>query len=324
MNYLKHDVLRLAATYLAIIMIMSIGFSFLLFGVSRDELGRRPREFAPDSPFSGNSMQQYFDQREQESRQTLLIDLVLANVGMLLFGGVISYLLAERTLRPIEQNMAAQAQFVSDASHELRTPLTALRTANEVALRSKTLKLKEAKEVIRENVDDISRLQGLADSMLGLLREDQPIQRTSVDLATVVADAMNNVAPQALRKHIEIIDEVPRITVRGERQLLGSLVTILLDNSVKYSHTPSVIRVAAQASGQKVQLRVSDEGVGMSRETIANVFTRFYRADSARSTEGYGLGLAIAEKIVHQHGGTIRVESQLGKGTTVTVVLPKT
>ena len=324
MNYLKHDVLRLAATYLAIIMIMSIGFSFLLFGVSRDELGRRPREFAPNSPFSGNSMQQYFDQREQESRQTLLIDLVLANVGMLLFGGVISYLLAERTLRPIEQNMAAQAQFVSDASHELRTPLTALRTANEVALRSKTLKLKEAKEVIRENVDDISRLQGLADSMLGLLREEQPIQRTSVDLATVVADAMNNVAPQALRKHIEIIDEVPRITVRGERQLLGSLVTILLDNSVKYSHTPSVIRVAAQASGQKVQLRVSDEGVGMSRETIANVFTRFYRADSARSTEGYGLGLAIAEKIVHQHGGTIRVESQLGKGTTVTVVLPKT
>ena len=324
MNYLKHDVLRLAATYLAIIMIMSIGFSFLLFGVSRDELGRRPREFAPDSPFSGNSMQQYFDQREQESRQTLLIDLVLANVGMLLFGGVISYLLAERTLRPIEQNMAAQAQFVSDASHELRTPLTALRTANEVALRSKTLKLKEAKEVIRENVDDISRLQGLADSMLGLLREEQPIQRTSVDLATVVADAMNNVAPQALRKHIEIIDEVPRITVRGERLLLGSLVTILLDNSVKYSHTPSVIRVAAQASGQKVQLRVSDEGVGMSRETIANVFTRFYRADSARSTEGYGLGLAIAEKIVHQHGGTIRVESQLGKGTTVTVVLPKT
>ena len=324
MNYLKHDVLRLAATYLAIIMIMSIGFSFLLFGVSLDELGRRPRGFAPDSPFSGNSMQQYFDQREQESRQTLLIDLVLANVGMLLFGGVISYLLAERTLRPIEQNMAAQAQFVSDASHELRTPLTALRTANEVALRSKTLKLKEAKEVIRENVDDISRLQGLADSMLGLLREEQPIQRTSVDLATVVADAMNNVAPQALRKHIEIIDEVPRITVRGERQLLGSLVTILLDNSVKYSHTPSVIRVAAQASGQKVQLRVSDEGVGMSRETIANIFTRFYRADSARSTEGYGLGLAIAEKIVHQHGGTIRVESQLGKGTTVTVVLPKT
>ena len=324
MNYLKHDVLRLAVTYLAIIMIMSIGFSFLLFGVSLDELGRRPREFVPDSPFSGNSMQQYFDQREQESRQTLLIDLVLANVGMLLFGGVISYLLAERTLRPIEQNMAAQAQFVSDASHELRTPLTALRTANEVALRSKTLKLKEAKEVIRENVDDISRLQGLADSMLGLLREEQPIQRTSVDLATVVADAMNNVAPQALRKHIEIIDEVPRITVRGERQLLGSLVTILLDNSVKYSHTPSVIRVAAQASGQKVQLRVSDEGVGMSRETIANVFTRFYRADSARSTEGYGLGLAIAEKIVHQHGGTIRVESQLGKGTTVTVVLPKT
>lgn len=324
MNYLKHDVLRLAATYLAIIMIMSIGFSFLLFGVSRDELGRRPREFAPDSPFSGNSMQQYFDQREQESRQTLLIDLVLANVGMLLFGGVISYLLAERTLRPIEQNMAAQAQFVSDASHELRTPLTALRTANEVALRSKTLKLKEAKEVIRENVDDISRLQGLADSMLGLLREEQPIQRTSVDLATVVADAMNNVAPQALRKHIEIIDEVPRFTVRGERQLLGSLVTILLDNSVKYSHSQSVIRVAAQASGHKVQLRVSDEGVGMSRETIANVFTRFYRADSARSTEGYGLGLAIAEKIAHQHGGTIRVESQLGKGTTVTVVLPKT
>ena len=152
MNYLKHDVLRLAATYLAIIMIMSIGFSFLLFGVSRDELGRRPREFGPDSPFSGNSMQQYFDQREQESRQTLLIDLVLANVGMLLFGGVISYLLAERTLRPIEQNMAAQAQFVSDASHELRTPITAMRAETELTLTEPKLTLAQAKKQLESNI----------------------------------------------------------------------------------------------------------------------------------------------------------------------------
>ena len=231
MKYLKADVLRLAGTYLAIIMTMSIGFSLILFNASTHELGRRPHDMGPTSPFRGDRIQEYFETREQESRQAIIIDLLLANIAMLVVGGLISYLLAERSLRPIEHNMAAQAQFVSDASHELRTPLTALRTANEVALRNTTLKLADAKQVIQENIDDIARLQGLTDSMLGLLKDDTNVAIQSVELQLVVGDAMNIVAPLAIKKDISIDDQTSPVVVRADHQSMVQLLTILLDSS---------------------------------------------------------------------------------------------
>ncbi len=322
MKYLKKDVLRLAGTYLAIIMTMSIGFSILLFSASTHELGRRPHDMDLGSPFRGDRVQQYFEMREQESRRIIIVELLLANFAMLTIGGLMSYLLAERTLRPIEHNMAAQAQFVSDASHELRTPLTALRTANEVALRSKTLKLRDARQVFQENIDDIARLQGLTDSMLGLVRDDLHTSTHDVNLQAVVSDAMNLVAPLALQKSIAIDDRSRPIIVRADHQSLVQLLTILLDNAIKYSNDTSTIQIVATTKGKKAFLSVRDEGIGMDAATAEQAFARFYRAETARNSAGYGLGLAIAKKIVSQAAGTISVDSTPGKGSTFTVILP--
>ncbi len=323
MKYLKKDVLRLAATYLTIIMVMSIGFSIIFYTVSTRELERRPRG-GPDLMLdSGASLQQYFDQREQESRAILALDLAIINIIAFIVGGLLSYLLAERTLRPIEENMEAQAQFVSDASHELRTPLTALRTANEVALRNKQLKLADAKKVIAENVEDIARLQSLTDSMLGLIREDHnDVMSERVLLAAVVSDAMNLVVPKALAKDITIEDSGKSLWVRGDQQQLVQLLTILMDNAIKYSPVRSMVHVSVHTKGKMAILTVKDEGVGMSSETQQQIFTRFYRADQSRSvTHGYGLGLSIAKKIVEAHKGTIHVTSQEGSGSIFTVEL---
>lgn len=331
MKHLKHDVLRLAGTYLIIIMTMSIVFSVIFYSTAANELDRRPREL-PSSALStyqiqnGGDFRDYLTQRADEGRASLLAELIIINILMLGIGALISYLLAERTLKPIEDNMEAQSQFVSDASHELRTPLTAIRTSNEVALRNKKLTLVEARELLDENVQDVARLQDLTDSMLGLLKDDdKTLLKQDVDLQSALSDAMNAVVPQALAKHITIEDSVAHVTFQGNPQAITQLATILLDNAVKYSPEHATIAVGSQQTTRTVMLIVRDQGIGMDEETIDQIFTRFYRADKARTlqgTKGYGLGLAIAKKIVDAHGGKIHVESVLEQGTTFRVELP--
>ena len=113
--------------------------------------------------------------------------------------------------------MAAQSRFVSDASHELRTPLTALLTANEVAARNTKLTLAQAKRVIADNVSDVTRLQTLANSMLGLLKDDDAtIAKAPVSLQAVVNRAMNLVVAQAVEKNIAVEDETIELTLLGD------------------------------------------------------------------------------------------------------------
>lgn len=330
MKHLKHDVLRLTGTYLIIIMTMSIVFSAIFYGTASRELDRRPRGNGPGASSlvvpGGGDIDDYLTQRAEEGRASLLGQLIIINVMMLAVGSLISYLLAERTLKPIEENMEAQTQFVSDASHELRTPLTAVRTMNEVALRDKKLTIAQARQVIEENIQDVTRLQDLTDSMLGLLRDDdKTLLQQTVDLQLAVSDAMNAVVPQALEKHITIEDSVEHTNFQGNPQAIMQLATILLDNAVKYSPKKSTISVTSAHTTRQIILSVSDQGIGMDKETVDQMFTRFYRADKARTqqgTKGYGLGLSIAKKIVDAHGGKIHVESTLGKGTTFRIELP--
>jgi len=326
MKHLKQDVLRLTGTYLAIIMAMSVGFSVIFYSVSMRELDRRPHaisltDIAPD-PDTQLTFNDYLSNRADEARTSLLVDLVLVNLMALISGGILSYLLAQYTLRPIEENMEAQAQFVSDASHELRTPLTALRTANEVALRDKKLKLADARAVIADNIEDITRLQSLADSMLGLLRDDTAGFQADVSLPDVVSEAMNIVVSQAQAKNISVEDATGDTVLYGNARSLTQLLTILLDNAIKYSPKGSAVHVVSEVQGRSLILSVKDEGVGMNEEAVKNAFTRFYRAEESRSTAGYGLGLSIAKKITEAHHGKIAIESVVGEGSTFTVTLP--
>ena len=219
--------------------------------------------------------------------------------------------------------MAAQSRFVSDASHELRTPLTALLAANEVASMNPKLTLKQAKQVITDNVDDVKRLQKLTNSMLGLLKEDKlEIQKGKVGLQSVIARAMNLVVNQALAKDIAIDDKTKNFLLLGDRQSLEQLFTILLDNAIKYSNKGGTITISSSKKGKHVSVAIADVGIGMSDEVKSQIFTRFYRAEESRTTAGYGLGLSIAERIIRAHGGRINVDSEQNVGSTFTVILP--
>jgi two-component system sensor histidine kinase CiaH len=332
---------RLALSYLAIIMLMSIGFSVVFYNTSAHELGRPiPQESSDNSGRGSNSghssddhpryvydpqFEAFLQQRADEGRRALLIRLTYLNVLALLGGSALSYYLARRTLKPIEENMESQAQFVSDASHELRTPLTALQTTNEVALRKPKLSAIDTKDLLLHNVAEVAKLQALTNGLLRLARPDSNhIVRSSISLQAVASDAMNALIAAAQAKQIVVEDSVPDIKVLGDTQALGQVVVILLDNAIKYSPEGSTIKLGGAQHGKFGVLTIQDEGQGIAAKDLPHIFDRFYRADQSRDkqkVDGYGIGLALAKKITEQLGGEITATSIEDKGSNFAVKL---
>lgn len=331
---LKATTTRLALSYLAIIMVMSIGFSVVFYHTSSRELGRQIPPASAFREFSGNRLTvnyspqvtSFFEDRIAQGRQNLLIRLFVLNMTALAGGSVVSYYLARRTLQPIEENMEAQAQFVSDASHELRTPLTALQTLNEVAMRRPKISTHEAKDLLRQNIEEVIKLQTLTDGLLRLAQRDGVQLKLAPVLAhEIVADAINAVMDSAQAKDMTIAETVPKIKLLADQPGLTRVLVILLDNAIKYSPEHSAITIDGSQQGKTALITIRDEGTGISAEDLPHIFDRFYRADQSRSTQhshGYGIGLALAKKIIDQHNGEIIASSMPGKGSSFTVKVP--
>lgn len=319
---------RLALSYLAIIMAMSIGFSIVFYNTSARELGRGapPTELIRQTFINQPEFNVFLEQRAAEGRRSLLTNLALLNLLALGAGAYVSYAMARKTLEPIEQAMESQSRFASDASHELRTPLAAIQAENEVALRKSNLTLSRAKELLQSNLEEAGKLRDLAEGLLQLTRaENATVTRTPVQLSDIITAAINRIVQPAQEKEMSVEDSIQDATLHGDKQLLTQAIVILLDNAIKYSPPKTTIRLLTETSGKTVAITVSDEGPGITATDQTYIFERFYRADPSRSTQntpGYGLGLSIAQKIVELHHGEISVTSTIGKGAAFTIKLP--
>lgn len=320
--------LQLAASYLLIIMIMSISFSVVLYHTSANEIGRQlpPHSlYDPDADY--DRFDEFFNNRISRGQHDLLTEFIALNVGVLVAGAFVSYVLARRTLEPIEEAIEAQSRFAADASHELRTPLAAIQAENEVALRNPKLTLGRAKALLASNLEEVTRLQALAEALLKLAREDEPatLPLKPVNMSEVVSNAVNHCLKAAQVKHLTIDDQVPNLTALSDHRAVQQIVNVLLDNAVKYSPNHSTIAVTGQADGHHIVVAVADQGSGIGEDDLPHIFERFYRADQSRTSQqvgGYGLGLALADKLADQLGATIGVDSTVGTGSTFTLTLP--
>jgi len=328
--------IKLTLLYLIIIMAISVFFSTSLYQVSTNEIGRGMRrqqtifeELGRPQGFLSN--QEMIEEREKqisESNQRIFWQLLYTNIIILVAGGVISYLFARKTLRPIEEAHEAQSRFTADASHELRSPLAAIKTEIEVTLRGKEITASEARKILESNLEEIEKLSSLTNNLLELTRDNgNSLVREEISLKTVIESARKNISQEAKRKHIELEETIdPDFLVLGHKGSLIQLFTILLDNSIKYSENNKKIIISAERHGHFVVIKIKDEGFGIKGGDLVHIFDRFYRADLSRSKvniEGYGLGLSIAKKIVDTHKGEIKVESEIGKGSVFTIKLPK-
>ena len=325
---IRSAVLKLTFAYLFIIMALSIAFSVTLYHISDGELNRGLRR--PGEPVFRETSYYNFDAfretRLSEGRQNLKSNLVLLNIITFGAGFAASYLLARKTLEPIEEAMESQMRFTADASHELRTPLTAMQTEIEVALRDKNLTKEEAKELLESNLEEVEKLRRLSDGLLRLAQNSgQKLTQSKANVAESIELAVDHVSKQADAKKVTLsfADSI-NATAKGDTGAIAEVVAILLDNAIKYSDQKTTIEVTLKSPNNHVEIRVKDQGVGIAKEDIEHIFDRFYRADSSRTkhdTGGYGLGLSIAKKIVDLHDGVIRVEKTSKKGTTFLVVL---
>lgn len=327
--------LKLAGLYLAIIMAISIFFSATIYQVSVQELERGLRRPLPAFNVGGSGfssqvrdilMQQRTESYEQ-AREKIIIKLLLINGIILLLGGLLSYYLALRTLKPIEDAHEAQSAFAANASHELRTPITAMRSENEVALMDPNLTLKDAKRQLQSNIEELEKLTALSEGLLQLAQaEGAQTSKDTVFIKDIVSAAVGRFQAAAELKNVSLSIKGPqKTTVRANQTALTEIVAVLIDNAIKYSPTGGSVVVTIDPE-EPITLQVSDSGPGISNEAQAHIFDRFYRSDSSRTkqhAQGYGLGLAIAKGLADANDCTLSVESAEGKGSTFTLTIPQ-
>lgn len=230
----------------------------------------------------------------------------------------------------LERLERVRKDFVANVSHELRTPLAAIRGYAETLLDGALEDPQHNRrflEIIRSNA---IRLTNIASDLLVLseLEQDRGEQEPAeaVDVQAVVEAALRTVE-SAARVHgvALVIREAEGLRVRAQRFRLEQALVNLMDNAVKFSREGGTVRVESMRTEEgMILIRVSDEGIGIPSEDLPRIFERFYRVDKARSREagGTGLGLSIVKHIAESFGGTVQVESELGKGSSFTLLFP--
>jgi signal transduction histidine kinase len=324
---------KLTMWYLAIVMTISIVFSFALYNVTTGELNRglnrETQRIDSQFPvFQNDPNLEHMNTYASQDANRIMLRLISLNLFVLVGAGFASYLLARRTLGPIEAAHEQQKRFTSDVSHELRTPLTALRMESEVALLNSKTSSAELRKTIKSNLEEVTKLDMLINNLLRLTQLEadelqQHFQRISSK--EVVEAAVERVNKLAKARKITIKQTVKDATVLGDQESLVQIIVILLDNAIKYSPEGKTVTLGASTSNNEAIWRVSDEGNGIEPSALEHVFDRFYRADSSRAkstTDGYGLGLSIAKMIADVHNGNITLKSRVGHGTTAIVLLP--
>jgi len=224
-----------------------------------------------------------------------------------------------RQLRALE----AQRRFVADASHELRTPLTTIRGNVELLRLDANALQPDQREALEDVVSETERMSRLVNNLLELARADAgfKIRREPVPIQPVIDEVLTRAARWAGGVALESGGTVDAI-VAGDRDYLVQLLTILVDNALKYTPPGGRVEVTPTVTGKTLRIAVRDTGPGIPPEHQPHVFDRFYRADPSRHGEGTGLGLAIARWIARELGGDIALDSVVGQGSTFTIILP--
>jgi two-component system sensor histidine kinase ArlS len=228
-----------------------------------------------------------------------------------------------RMMGRIEQSFVKQQQFVSDASHELKTPITIIESYAKMLRRWGMNDEKVQREAIETIYQESVRMKQLTQHLLNLVSSDdgEKLVLQTVDMMELCAHSAK-VMRRMYKRDIEIQSEYPNILISADSNKMKQLLLIILDNALKYSKTAIIISLFKDQAG--VYIRIKDRGIGIAKEELKHVFDRFYRVDRARQrqTGGVGLGLSIAQNIVKQSKGDIKIFSEENVGTVVEIFLP--
>lgn len=246
----------------------------------------------------------------------------------LVIATIVGHVLSGKAMIPLRQAYEKQRQFAADASHELRTPLAVVMASAELLQNDPSIQSPFLRQVIDDVRDEVKKMTKLVSDLLVVARSDNKalkLKPQKFNLSALIEQTARLMQPLAEQKKIDLqAASLPKVEIQADEQKIRQLVLILVDNAVKYTPDGGRVSVRYESTEKgRVRFSVSDTGIGIAKEDQAKVFDRFYRVDKARSREmgGNGLGLAIAQEIVHLHKGRIWIQSELGQGTTFFVEL---
>jgi signal transduction histidine kinase len=226
----------------------------------------------------------------------------------------------------LQKSIETQNQFVSDASHELRTPIAVIQGYSNLLDRWG----KEDKAVLEEAITAIKseseNMKNLVERLLFLARSDkntQKIEMSEFNISELISEILRE-TKLIDEKHVIQSEVNEEVLIYGDRGLLKEAIRIFMDNSIKYTPDSGRIKLNSFIKNKYLVVDIEDTGIGISKEDLPHIFDRFYRADKSRTKEtgGTGLGLSIAKWIILKHRGTIEVQSKIGYGTKVSILLP--
>jgi signal transduction histidine kinase len=259
----------------------------------------------------------------------LLISLIVIGGCVLAGLFLISLAFSNRALRPTEESLIRQRQFVADASHELKTPLAIIDANAEAAMNERIAP--GARMWIERIEDESGRMRGLIDNLLFLARSedaaDIAVENLPVDLSSATEREIDRVEAVLFERGIEVEFQAPEggeIFVNADPELVRQILLILLDNAMKYTNEGGRVVVQVGKNRRYGSVKISNTGDGIAADELPHIFDRFYRADKARTSGvsgGYGLGLSIARAISERSGGSVTAASEGGL-TTFTVEMP--
>jgi len=231
-----------------------------------------------------------------------------------------------RMSRELDNLEASRRDLVANVSHELKTPITAIRAHLENLLDG----VEEPNaEILQVMLSQSERLGRLVEQLLDLSRLESgevPLRREEISLGPLVSRVMSEIEVARAARAVEVLSDLPNDlpTIEADPERVHQVIFNLVDNAVRYTPEGGEVRIAAQRHNGSIEVSVADTGVGIPPDALPRLFERFYRVDGARTRDdgGTGIGLAIARSVVEAHGGTIRAESEFGRGSTFTFDLP--
>jgi signal transduction histidine kinase len=234
-----------------------------------------------------------------------------------------------KMLERLEASFEVQRSFVANASHELRTPLTSLTGQIEVSLMDDNKSSKDVKQLLKSLLHDIKNLNKLSNGLLDLTQASLDI--SEIQVSTIrIEELIGNVKVELLKRNKsykvtidfkEFPEEENKLILIVNEQLLKVAITNIIENACKYSSDKEAnVLISFIQTG--ININVTDKGTGISLKDMEHIFEPFFRGENAKSYSGHGIGLTLTQKIIKLHQGDIKISTELGTGTSVSVFLP--
>ncbi len=309
--------LKLTAYYTVGVFIILLVFSVAVYGLFAKNISSNLEYDGSSQESESNIELRVISKAQNQLRAVLITVDGLVIVLIIIF----SYYLSGKTLKPIEISYKRQKKFVADTAHELRTPLAVMKTGTEATLSGNNGK-EEYKKLAQDSLEEINFLSSVVDDLLFLAHSDsfKKIKFSKFNFSKLIYRQIELMKSYAIKKNITLYKNIHgEFQIDGNKDYLKRLLANLIKNAIDYNKPYGKVIVSLQNKKQQIELKITDTGIGISKDDLEYIFDRFYKVDSARvkQSSGAGLGLSIVKEIVDLHNGKIDIKSELNKGTEI-------